>query len=637
MQAGRSVLLTCGALVAFVPLAAGALISLAPPTPPADPVTIVLARYKTASGGTRWDTVKTLQLTGTNASGGLDGAWRATLDLATGRSSDAYRLGPFDNADGYDGRVAWRHDPGGEIAVLDAPNSLRRAHSQAWLDARAYWYPSRSSGSRYGKLEQRRLGGHRYAVVTTTPAGGDPVTLWFDTDSNLLARIVWKQGQYTMTSTLDDYRDTDGLRLPYHVAIDVTDDAGRTDPRRRIEFHYQHIAANVAVSDADFAVPTMSATAHVANPSGITHVPFELLNNHIYVDGLVDGHKARFLVDTGGVYLLTPAAARKFGLTSLGALAESGDGDHDMDLGFARAKSMQVGDAVVADPVFAVLDLGAMPKVEGVDFDGFIGYEMFRRFDITVDYEHRMLSLADPARFIPPAGATALRFDQDDRAPFIDGKLDDLPIRLWVDTGSRSSLTVGAPFVRAHGLLEKYRAGPETVVGQGVSGPAHAHPARFGRLQIGQYAIDGLAGELSTSDKGSFTDPNLEADLGGGALRHFTLALDYAAKRLYLAPNAMPGQPIPFDRSGLWLLADADALRVADVAQGSAAEHARLRKNDRILSIDGEPVAKRGLSDWRGRLRELPIGTALAIEYRRDGRIHTTRLVLADRIPATWK
>ena len=637
MQVGRFVLLAFGALVALMPLAAGALISLAPPTSPADPVTIVLARYKAASGGTLWDAVKTLQLTGTTSSGGLDGAWRATLDLETGRSSDAYRLGPFDNADGYDGRVVWRRDPGGEVAVLDAPNSLRHARSQAWLDAHAYWYPSRISVSHYGKVEQHRLGGHRYAVVKAAPAGGDPLTLWFDTDSNLLARIVWKQGQYTMTSTLDDYRNTDGLRLPYHVATDVTDAAGRTDPRRRSEFRYQRIATNVPVVDADFAVPPMSATAHVANPTGITQVPFELLNNHIYVDGQINGRKARLLVDTGGVYLLTPAAARKFGLVSMGTLAEGGDGDHDMDLGFAQAKSIQVGDAVVADPVFAALDLGAMPKVEGVDFDGFIGYEMFRRFDITVDYEHRVLILAEPAKFVPPAGATAIRFDQDDRAPFIDGTLDGLPIRLWVDTGSRSSLTVGTPFTLKNGLLEKYRAGAETVVGQGVSGPAHAHPARFGRLTIGRFTIDGLAGELSTSNKGAFADPDLEADLGGGALRHFTLAIDYSAKHIYLAPNATLGRPNPFDRSGLWLLADDDALQIADVARGSAAEHAKLRKDDRILSIDGKPIAKRGLSDWRGRLRELPVGTALAIAYRRDGKIHTTRLVLADRIPATWK
>jgi len=636
MQVGRFVLLAFGALVALVPPVAGALISLAPPTPPADPVAIVLARYKAASGGTLWDAVKTLQLTGTNSVGGLDGTWRATLDLMTSRSSDAYRLGHFDNADGYDNHVAWRRDPGGEVAVLDAPSSLRHIRSQAWLDARAYWYPSRIPAS-YGAVEQRRLGGHRYEVVTATPAGGDPLTLWFDVDSSLLTRIVWQQGQYTITSTLDDYCQTDGLRLPYHLAIDLTDAAGRTDPRRRSEFHYQRIDTNVLTTDADFAVPQMSATAHVANSTGITQVPFDLLNNHIYIDGQINGRKARLLVDTGGAYLLTPAAVRKFGLVSMGTLAEGGDGDHDMDLGFAQAKSIQVGDAIVADPVFAVLDLGAMPKVEGVDFDGFIGYEMFRRFDITVDYEHRVLTLAEPTKFVPPAGALAIRFDQDDRAPFIDGKLDGLPIRLWVDTGSRSSLTVGTPFTRKNGLLEKYRAGAETVVGQGVSGSAHAHPTRFGRLTIGRFAIDGLAGELTTSDKGAFADPDLEADLGGGTLRHFTLAIDYSAKRIYLAPNATLGQPNPFDRSGLWLLADADALQIADVASGSAAEHAKLRKDDRILSIDGESIAKRALSDWRARLRELPVGTALAIEYQRDGRKHTTRLVLADRIPSTWK
>lgn len=120
-------------------------------------------------------------------------------------------------------------------------------------------------------------------------------------------------------------------------------------------------------------------------------------------------------------------------------------------------------------------------------------------------------------------------------------------------------------------------------------------------------------------------------------LRRFTVGLDYAAKRLYFAPNADHGRPDPFDRSGLWLQADGDAFRIGDVVAGSAAARAHLRENDRIVSIGGEPIAARSLSDWRARLRELPNGTRLVIGFLRDGKPAAAELVLADRIAPRWQ
>src|SRR6202008_1916069 len=123
-------------------------------------------------------------------------------------------------------------------------------------------------------------------------------------------------------------------------------------------------------------------------------------------------------------------------------------------------------------------------------------------------------------------------------------------------------------------------------------------------LVIGAQRIDGIAGELFTGDKGSFANPDPAGNLGSGVLRRFTVAFDYAARKMYLAPNAAFGKPDPFDRSGLWLLRDGAKPQVTDVVPGSAAEHAGLRVDDRIVAFDDVPVGKRSLAEWRTRLRE---------------------------------
>ncbi|MEP7043068.1 MAG: aspartyl protease family protein [Dokdonella sp.] len=599
----------------------------------ADDAAALFARNKEASGGVRWDGVKSLQSVGTLSAGGLSGEFHAMQDLSSGRSSDRYKLGPVEGADGYDGRQAWQRDPGGEVAALDAVEAKRRARSQAWLDARGYWYPSRIA-AKTAPPEPRDLDGKQYVVVVATPDDGEPLALWFDAQTHLLARTVQRQGQDAQTTTFDDWRNVDGLSLPFHAVNDVTDAAGRTDPRQRSEVRIERYALNVAVADADFAMPAMEVTARIDNASGIARIPFELVNNHIYVSGSIEGKPARLMVDTGGINLLTPAAAKKFGLAGEGRLAARGVGDDAIDLSMAHAQELRVGDALLAKPVFYIVDLGDLPKVEGVEADGLVGYEMFRRFGVTIDYAARMLTLAEPKKFTPPAGAHAVPFELDDHIPIVDGQLDGLPLRISIDTGSRASLTLHSPFVRSHDLAAKYHAAPDSVVGWGVGGASHGRPARFGELKLGDVAIAGVAGDLYLGDKGSFANPDLGGNLGGGVLRRFTVAFDYDAKRMYLAPNADFAKLDAFDRSGLWLLGDGDALKIAAIAPQSAAQNAGLRENDRITRIGDEAIASHTLADWRARLRDTPVGSRLAIELIRSGKIERVDLTLADRIPA---
>jgi hypothetical protein len=604
--------------------------------------TAVFARFKSASGGARWDMVSTVRATGGLSAGGLSGILRTTTDVQAGRSSAQYTLGPIEGANGYDGKVAWTRTPGGEVAVQDGPEARRGARRQAWLDTLAYWYPDRL-GALYTPAVIREENGKRYHVVVATPDGGDPVTLWFSAESHLLLRTMHPDGADTTTTVFADYREVNGVRLPFHVVSDTADSQGRIDPRRHTETRWERIVLNEPIADSDFAVPTMVETSRITDPGGTAVVPFDLVNNHIYVDGHVNGKAVRLLVDTGGVNVLTPAVARRLGLKSEGKLAAKGVGEQASDFGLARAVEVRIGAALLARPVFYVLDLGGTDRttglddIEGVPIDGLIGYEMFRRFGVRIDYANRTLTFTDPARFVPPAGATVLPFQLDDRMPIVEGELDGIAARISIDTGQRTSLTVHAPFVREHELVARYRATPESVVGWGVGGPVRGRPVRFGSLRLGDLRITGLAGDLFTRTEGAFANPNISANLGGGALRQFTVGLDYANKRLYLAPNAELGRPDPFDRSGLWLALDRGALKVLDVAADSGAQRAGLQVGDRIVSIDGKSVDSRKLADWRHELRVQPAGTRLKIGVERRGVTHYATLALADRIPTSFE
>jgi hypothetical protein len=600
-----------------------------------DDASALFAQLKAATGGDKWDAVTSIETKGTLRTGGMSGPLTSVTDATTGRSVTTFNLGSVSGAQGFDGNVAWERDMGGDVTTPDTPESKAQARTGAWMSAMGFWYPARGQAA-FGAVRDVIDGGHTYRVVDATPLGGKPIALWFDPASHLLVRTVERQQANTVTTQLDDYEDAGGLRFPMHSTEDTTDGAGRTDPRERTEVLTEHTALNVKFADADFAVPTMAATAHVTDPSGVTHVPFDLVNNHIYADAFINGTKVRVIVDTGGVNLLTPEGAKKLGLTTEGKLAGQGVGEQKVEVGLAHAHDVKLGGAVLDNPVFYVMDLGVISSLDGAQADGLVGFEMFRRFRVTVDYAAKVLTLSEPSKFHAPEGAHVVPFELADRIPIVKGTLDGLPVRLSIDTGSRASLTMHSPFVNANGLVAKYGAASERITGWGVGGPALGRPARLGVLTLGDVTVNDIAGDLFLGNKGSFSNPDLSGNLGGGVLHRFTVSFDYDAMRMYLVPNADFAKPDPFDRSGMWLVLDGNALKIVGVAPDGPAAKAGLAANDRVARINGELVTKRTLGDWRRFLATEAAGkrVSLSIAAGGAGNARKVEVVLTDAIPA---
>ncbi|HEU4729913.1 MAG TPA: PDZ domain-containing protein, partial [Kofleriaceae bacterium] len=300
--------------------------------------------------------------------------------------------------------------------------------------------------------------------------------------------------------------------------------------------------------------------------------------------------------------------------------------------GLARGRELAVGDVRLAAPVFYVIDLEALGDVEGEDIDGLVGFELFERLVVRIDYPGRALTLTRRDGFTPPAGAIVVPFELRERTPIAAGSIDGIPARFTIDTGSRGSLSTTSPFTRANGLEARYRPAFEAIVGWGVGGPSRARPVRFGRVQLGDAVITDVSGELFTGDKGALADPDSSANLGGGILKRFAVTFDYRDRRMYLEPA--PGVPRDvYDRSGMFFLRAGDALRVASVVPGGPAARAGVAADDRIVAIDGVPVASQPVWRWRELLSAGEVGARHRLTVERAQARRELRLVLAELLP----
>jgi C-terminal processing protease CtpA/Prc len=152
-------------------------------------------------------------------------------------------------------------------------------------------------------------------------------------------------------------------------------------------------------------------------------------------------------------------------------------------------------------------------------------------------------------------------------------------------------------------------------------------------VTLGPVKVDDLVVGFGTQDKGAFSDPNYEGNIGSGLLKRFIVTFDYDHQIMYLKPRPLPvADTGTFDRAGFWINTSAKGFEIVDLSDGGAAQSAGLKKGDQITSVDGKPATKIAISDMRQQLRDRPAGTKITLGVETAGQPRSVVLTLKDQI-----
>ncbi|HTP52382.1 MAG TPA: aspartyl protease family protein [Anaeromyxobacteraceae bacterium] len=585
----------------------------------------VLAKAKAASGGEAWNGIRTMRARAKVNTGGLSGSGESIDDLVHGWFLDRFALGPVTGAQGFDGKTAWTMDASKQVHEEEGGDARLAAVDDGYRRRLAYWFPERGA-ARIELSGDATEGSRRFRVLTLSPEGGRPFALWIDASTHLVDRVVEKAALETRTTFYSDYRSVGGVKLPFRSR------STNGEPKYDQTAEIVEVTFNEPVAPELFAMPAPPPPDFsIAGGKTSTSVPFALVNNHIYVDVRLDGRGPfRMLCDTGGMNILTPSLAKALGLKAEGALEGRGVGDRSEDVALAKVGSLRVGDATLRDQVFAVFPLDTFEKVEGLRISGIIGYEVFRRFVVEVNYEERRLGLTLPKDFEYRGRGVAVPFQYNDKIPQVEGSIDGIPGKFDIDTGSRSTVDLTSPFVEKNDLKRKYPLSAVVVTGWGVGGPARSYVTRGKELRIGTVVVRAPVLLLSAQDKGAFSDPYLAGNVGGGVLKRFNITFDYGHKRLYLEANANDAAPDTFDRAGMWVNVDESGFAVVDVMADGPADRAGVRAGDSIVAVGSTAASQMSLADFRSMLRTLKPGTEVRLTVQSGGKRREVVLVLRD-------
>ena len=589
----------------------------------------LLAAMRTASGGARWDTVRSLHSTGSVTSGGQTAGLERWEDVAAGRYSERRRWPTYATKDGFDGVTPWRGGRSGAPYTLGDPDAQRVAADEAYRVSRAWWFRSRHAGT-IALLGLRREGGRAFDVLEVGPEGGRPFQAWVDHDTHLLARTQEQQAEDLVVTTYSDYREVHGLELPFRI---VSGDGGDTssDEVETVDA----VEVDAAVADGIYGLPS-APPSDIELPTGkdSVDVPFQLTaGNRILVPLRVNGGdvlQAEF--DSGGSLILQPATVAALHLAAAGRSRQSGGGEGHTVATNGQVERIAIGGAAIRGAAFKSYGFNAdEPQL------ALVGLEVLQRFVVHLDFDRGVMTLTRPANYTAPRGGVVIPFHIQDNQPEVKGSIDGVAGLFAIDTGDTGSLLLIAPFARRYDLVRRYQAdlpydGRSTGATHGV----------WARRRVGTLALDGADGRpavevsrpvtrISLQTAGFDANREVSGNIGVGVLKRFNVTFDYSGRRLILEPSTMRDEADVFNRTGLRLRCGADGWRITGVLAGSPAADAGLKADQLIQSIDGHAPASLDETHLAAKLKG-PIGSELALKVDVAGATQSITLKLRDII-----
>ena len=346
-------------------------------------------------------------------------------------------------------------------------------------------------------------------------------------------------------------------------------------------------SCSVATRDGEMGVadglrvPT-ETTAGLTTPISAN---FEAYGTFIIAPVRINGSsRFSFIVDTGAKYTQVNARLSK-------ALGLEKNSKATLDVAGAILEGVEIH-----TPSFEEFE-GAL----GRHIDGIIGYDLFRRFAVEIDYQNCTLTLYEAQHYRYRGKERPIRIKVRDGFPLTvgtlglrDGKF--ISADLEIDTGSTGALELYGGFVEATHLLQN--AGP--TISNSAWNAAGLHEERVGRIrsvQVGAYTMHEPVVNFRATATPNFGPPGCAGLIGAEILQRFKVILDYSHKSMILEPNEKFAMPFEWDMSGIYFDAtgiDFSTYRVSGVLQQSPASEAGLREDDIVLAIDGVPAASLG-------------------------------------------
>jgi len=586
-----------------------------------DPYQVLRNHYQAVGGLDRLQKLVSSRSEGRVRYDGLEGTFKHwDARPMQYRTEEDYSV--ISQIEGDSGEFTWLFDTNGQLLILRDEETLKRRQIALRLDRYEHLDPD----SPYFDVQVTGTvdvdGKSCYELALTNTINSDVGHFFYDTDTMYMVKSIHKQPDMEIHSTYGDYREVQGLMLPFYQHSRFLPWEKEEETWVTSQTLDEPVAADL------FNPPEVKKDYTFLEGGTSATVPFQLMENLIYLPVTVAGSTGYWVLDSGAsMSLIDSDYAEKLGLDIQGSIKGYGFGDL-FELNFVKIPEHQVGSILFGSQKFYV-SKGLTARSYEPQIFGILGYDFLSRFVVEVDYDRQKVTFHAPETFsYKGSGVTIdapLKYRTFSLPVTLDGKYESL----WtIDLGSYHS-SIHYPFAEKHGLLT--RKGVD-IVSQGMAGLSHETNVRFDCLAIGPFRLDKpIVSIPKEKGKGATALGEVGGNLGNSTLRHFHLFLHYPEQKLIFEKGAYYNQTFPPDRSGLLIgRSGINQPMVSFLANDSPAVKAGLVAGDIIVEMAGKAIGpNQPVLPLRELLRGAP-GSKVEMKVRRDDQTVSATIVLQD-------
>ena len=364
----------------------------------------------------------------------------------------------------------------------------------------------------------------------------------------------------------------------------------------------------------------------------VIEFPFERYNNLVIIPVTLNGKvTVRFILDSGvqNCILTEPLVASLLNLTYDRSISFSAPGQQDSILAHV-AKNVNLRLPGIEGQGISMLVLDQdylnLSNQLGTEVFGIIGYELFSRFVVEINYDKKLVKFYEPNFFNPKRYYEKIPLIVRGTKPYMAAEITQkngtkMNVALMVDSGASHAILLDQTTNENIFLPEKNLVAS---LGKGLGGDIEGAVARVSRVKVGKFSFDEVI--ASFPDEGSYGLIPQEAErrngtIGGEILSRFNLIFDYFSQTLYLTKSVEYQKKFEYDMSGLEVVAhgtELNRIRVVNVRENSPAKKAGIMEGDIIKTVNGLTITNTSLN-FITTLMRLKKGKKVTLRLLRNG------------------
>ncbi len=406
-----------------------------------------------------------------------------------------------------------------------------------------------------------------------------------------------------------------------------------------MKFFIKIICISIVIAHASNAQRNKTIGFDINSSRKKAEIPFENYNNLILIPVVLNNAlPLKFILDTGvRTTILTDRT-----LSDLISI------NYDRKIPLVGVDGLKIVDAFVANNISLKLpgvtgkgqsllvleeDFLQLKNYLGVEVHGILGYELFRRFIVKINYDRKIITLYEPAFFKPNKRFAEIPMSLEDTKPYIhldviqmNGK--KVKTKLLLDTGASHTILLNQDTHEHIGYPEKKI---ESVLGRSIGGSVFGFLGRVKRIKLDKFEFEEVIASFpEPQELDIYKEQNRNGTIGGGLLGRFITVIDYFNEKIYLKKGKDYRKSFEYNMSGIEVKTTGshlDTFVIQSIRKNSPSERVGILKGDKIVSLNGHATKSLSLNDINSAFRSKE-GRSVKIIVERGDKILKKRFRL---------